>query len=186
MVWRSDCWREFAFTCLGTPVYVKLHELLLRYHNSGGIVPPYGTIWMPYCPNAMLEWYLHVLVVSAALPIEAESCKNMVKFYYPEDIALLRQEFVKAEQAAYNETAEGDNTICKLMPVGHCALYTQSLNEAGPCLPQMEGSMAHFHKFMRQKIEVHILNFKFWMLYKTTISNVLLYLFFASYISSYF
>lgn len=152
---------------------------MLRYHNSGGIVPPYGTIRMLYYPNVMLEWYLHVFVVSSALPTRTESCKNMVKFYYPEDIALFGQEFVKAVQAAYNETTEEDNTIFKLMTTGRRALHAQSINEIGPCLPQMEYSMAHFHKFIRQKIEVHILNFKFRMPYKTTISNVLLYLFFC-------
>jgi hypothetical protein len=125
-------------------------------------------------PNVMLEWYLHVFVVSSALPTRTESCKNKVEFYYSEDIALFGQEFVKVAQAAYNETVEEDNTICKLKTAGRRALHTQSINETGPCLPPMEYNLAHFHKFIRQKIEVHILNFKFRMPYKTTISNVLL------------
>lgn len=144
-----------AFNCPGTPVYAKWHEQILS-QNSGNLELPYGAIWMLYYPNIMLEWYPHVLVISTLLPTGTESCKNIVEFYYPENIALFEREFIKAEQAAYNETAEEDNTICKLITAGRRALYTQGINETGPYLPKMEDGMAHFHTFLRQKIEPHI------------------------------
>ena len=144
-----------AFTNPGTPAYAKWHEQVLR-QNSNGVISPYGAIWVLYYPNIMLEWYPHVLIISTLLPTGTESCKNVVEFYYPEDIVLFEPEFVKAEQAAYNETAEEDNSICKLITAGRRALNAQGLNESGPYLPKMEDGMANFHKFIRQKIEPHI------------------------------
>jgi phenylpropionate dioxygenase-like ring-hydroxylating dioxygenase large terminal subunit len=127
--------------------------------QTAGKTPLHGAIWMLYYPNIMLEWYPHVLIISTLLPTGVESCTNVVEFYYPEDIVLFEHEFVKAEQAAYNETAEEDNTICKLMTAGRRALNTQSVNVVGPYQSPMEDGMMHFHEFLRRKIEPHIFKF---------------------------
>ena len=162
--WEFDDWYNVqtvgvshALTRPGTPIYARWHEQVLR--QTSGKAPPQGAIWMLYYPNIMLEWYPHVLIISTLLPRGTESCTNVVEFYYPEDIALFEREFVKAEQAAYNETAEEDDTICKLMTAGRRALNTQGVNEIGPYQPPMEDGMMHFHEFLRRKIEPHIFKF---------------------------
>jgi choline monooxygenase len=51
----------------------------------GGELPTRGAIWLTYYPHIMVEWYPHVLTVSAA-PHRPKTL-NMVEFYYPEEIA---------------------------------------------------------------------------------------------------
>ena len=162
--WEFDDWYNVqtvgvshALSHPGTPVYAKWHEQVLR--QTAGKTLLHGAIWMLYYPNIMLEWYPHVLIISTLLPTGVESCTNVVEFYYPEDIVLFEHEFVRAEQAAYNETADEDNTICKLMTAGRRALNTQSVNVVGPYQSPMEDGMMHFHEFLRRKIEPHIFKF---------------------------
>lgn len=159
--WEFDSWYSMqivgvnhALTHPGTPIYAKWHEQVLR--QTSGKALYHGAIWMLYYPNIMLEWYPHVLIISTLLPTGIESCTNVVEFYYPEEITLFERDFVNTEQAAYNETAEEDDRICKLMTAGRRALMNQGINEIGPYQSPMEDGMRHFHEFLRRKIEPHI------------------------------
>lgn len=105
----------------------------------------------------MIEWYPNVLVVSHIIPRGVEACTNVVEFYYPEDIALFEQEFVKAHLAAYNETAVEDKEICERMQQGRQALYKQGEDEHGPYQHPMETGMEHFHLWLRQQLEHHLI-----------------------------
>jgi phenylpropionate dioxygenase-like ring-hydroxylating dioxygenase large terminal subunit len=138
----------------GTPVYRKWHEQVLRYNE--GKVPPHGAIWMLYYPNIMIEWYPHSLVVSTVLPTSADTCTNVVEFYYPEDIVLFEREFIEAEQAAYMETAVEDDDICRRMQEGRKALHEAGVNEVGPYQSPMEDGMVHFHEFLRRHLGAHL------------------------------
>ena len=137
----------------GTPTYRKWQEHVLRY--SGGAVPQHGAIWMVYYPNIMIEWYPHALVISTLLATSAETCTNVVEYYYPEDIVLFEREFIEAEQQAYAETAREDDEICRRMQAGRRALYRQGVNEIGPYQSPMEDGVVHFHEFLRRQIEPH-------------------------------
>ena len=137
----------------GTPTYRKWQEQVLRY--SGGAVPQHGAIWMVYYPNIMIEWYPHALVISTLLATSAETCTNVVEYYYPEDIVLFEREFIEAEQQAYAETAREDDEICRRMQAGRRALYRQAVNEIGPYQSPMEDGVVHFHEFLRRQIEPH-------------------------------
>ena len=137
----------------GTPIYRKWQEQVLRY--SDGAVPQHGAIWMVYYPNIMIEWYPHALVISTLLPTSAETCTNVVEYYYPEDIVLFEREFIEAEQQAYAETALEDDEICRRMQAGRRALYRQGVNEIGPYQSPMEDGVVHFHEFLRRQIEPH-------------------------------
>jgi phenylpropionate dioxygenase-like ring-hydroxylating dioxygenase large terminal subunit len=134
----------------GSAVYRKWQESLLQYR--GGVVPERGAIWLTYYPNIMVEWYPHVLVVSTIIPTGVESCRNVVEFYYPEEIALFEREFVEAEQAAYAETAVEDDEICRRMHQGRKLLYHLGREEHGPYQSPMEDGMVHFHEFMRHQL----------------------------------
>ena len=92
----------------GSKIYEKWHQAVLAYYQ--GELPPQGAIWLTYYPNIMVEWYPHVLVISTVIARSPEHTTNVVEFYYPEDIALFEREFVEAEQAAYRETADEDDT----------------------------------------------------------------------------
>lgn len=61
----------------------------------------------------MIEWYPNVIVVSHLIPDEANHCRNIIEFYYPEETILFDQDYIAAQQAAYNETALEDKIICE-------------------------------------------------------------------------
>ena len=135
----------------GSKVYERWHKAVLDYYQ--GEIPPHGAIWLTYYPNIMVEWYPHVLVVSTVIPRAPEHTTNVVEFYYPEDIALFEREFIDAEQAAYRETADEDDVICRRMDRGRLALFRQGASEVGPYQSPMEDGMQHFHEWLRREIE---------------------------------
>ena len=138
----------------GSAVYRQWQEKLLQYRNN--VPPQQGAIWLTYYPNIMVEWYPHALVISSIIPTGVDSCRNVVEFYYPEDIALFEQELIEAEQAAYAETAVEDDEICRRMHQGRQLLYRQGLEQAGPYQSPMEDGMVHFHKFIRKQLAPHL------------------------------
>jgi phenylpropionate dioxygenase-like ring-hydroxylating dioxygenase large terminal subunit len=104
----------------------------------------------------MVEWYPHVLVVSTLIPQDVDKTLNVVEFYYPEDIALFEPDFIKAEQAAYMETAIEDDDIGERMDRGRHALLRQGRSEVGPYQSPMEDGMQHFHEFYRRIMAGHL------------------------------
>jgi choline monooxygenase len=135
----------------GTPVYRKWHEACLKFLE--GRTPKQGALWMTFFPGLMLEWYPNVLVVSHLIPRSPTHTTNVVEFYYPEEIALFERGFVEAQQAAYVETAQEDDEICRRMDRGRRALWRQGLDDAGPYQSPMEDTMVHFHEWVRRKLE---------------------------------
>jgi phenylpropionate dioxygenase-like ring-hydroxylating dioxygenase large terminal subunit len=134
----------------GSDVYRMWHEQVLKYRN--GEPPPHGAIWLTYYPNVMVEWYPHVLVISTLYPTGPETHRNVVEFYYPEEIALFEREFVEAEQKAYHETALEDEEICERMTEGRRALIADGREEHGPYQSPYEDGMVHFHEFMQREL----------------------------------
>ena len=134
----------------GSDTYKKWHDAVLRLR--GGEPPPHGAIWLTYYPNVMVEWYPHVLVISTLHPTGPASCRNVIEFYYPEEIALFEPEFVEAEQKAYHETALEDEEICVRMTEGRRALIADGREEHGPYQSPMEDGMVHFHEFIQREL----------------------------------
>jgi phenylpropionate dioxygenase-like ring-hydroxylating dioxygenase large terminal subunit len=158
--WQFGDWysvQKVGITSLaktGSPVYAKWHKAVLDYYN--GELPKQGAIWLTYYPNIMVEWYPHVLVVSTLIPQDVDRTLNVVEFYYPEDIALFEPDFIKAEQAAYMETAIEDDDIGERMDRGRRALLKQGRSEVGPYQSPMEDGMQHFHEFYRRTMAGHL------------------------------
>ena len=154
LAWQFGDWysvQRVGITSLAKPgsaTYRRWHEAVLEYYN--GELPRHGAIWLTYYPNIMVEWYPHVLVVSTLIPQDVDQTLNVVEFYYPEDIALFEPEFIKAEQAAYMETAIEDDDIGERMDRGRRALMQQGRSEVGPYQSPMEDGMQHFHEFYRR------------------------------------
>lgn len=115
-----------------------------------------GAVWLTYYPNVMVEWYPHVLVVSSLIPLATNKTRNVVEFYYPEDICLFERELIVAQQAAYMETALEDDNIGERMDRGRRALQQQGRNEVGPYQLPMEEGMRHFHEFYRRIMAPHL------------------------------
>ena len=134
----------------GSKVYADWHEQVKRY--DAGKTPKHGAIWLTYYPNITVEWYPHTLVISTIIPTGPRSYKNVVEFYYPEDIAHFEPEFVAAEQAAYAETAVEDVEIINRMEAGRALLFAEGRNEVGPYQSPMEDGMRHFHQFLRREL----------------------------------
>lgn len=137
-----------------SPTYKAWQQAVTDY--QAGKNPKYGAIWFVLYPFLMIEWYPNVLVVSHIIPTGVDSCKNVVEFYYPEDIALFEREYIKAQQAAYFETAIEDNEICQRMHDGRKALYLTGKDERGPYQHPMETGLEHFHHWYRKQIEPHL------------------------------
>ncbi len=135
----------------GSPVYERWQNALLKYRN--GVPPKFGAIWLAYYPHIMVEWYPHVLTVSALHPMGPQKTMNMVEFYYPEEIAAFEREFVEAQQAAYMETCVEDDEIALRMDAGRKALMQRGDNEVGPYQSPMEDGMQHFHEWYRARME---------------------------------
>jgi choline monooxygenase len=134
----------------GSPVYQKWHDVLMQYRN--GELPEHGAIWLTYYPHIMVEWYPHVLTVSTLHPLGVDKTLNTVEFYYPEEIVAFEPEFVKAQQAAYMETAIEDDEIAERMDAGRKALLQRGTSEVGPYQSPMEDGMQHFHEWYRAKM----------------------------------
>ncbi len=132
----------------GTPAYQKWHDAVLRFNN--GEMPKYGAVWLTYYPNVMVEWYPNVLVVSTLHPLGPTKTRNVVEFYYPEEIVLFEREFVEAERAAYMETCIEDDEIAERMDAGRLALLKRGTSEVGPYQSPMEDGMQHFHEWYRR------------------------------------
>ncbi len=160
LTWQFGDWysvQRVGVTSLARPgseTYKRWHKAVLDYYN--GELPKQGAIWLTYYPNVMVEWYPHVLCVSTLIPQDVDKTLNLVEFYYPEDIALFEPEFIKAEQAAYMETALEDDEIGERMDRGRRALHKQGLSEVGPYQSPMEDGMQHFHEFYRRVMGAHL------------------------------
>jgi choline monooxygenase len=134
----------------GSPAYRQWQEQVLKYRD--GAVPKYGAIWLTLYPNIMVEWYPHVLIVSTLWPSGPQETRNVVEFYYPEEIVLFEREFIEAERAAYMETCIEDDEIGQRMDAGRRALMARGTSETGPYQSPMEDGMRHFHEWYRSKI----------------------------------
>jgi choline monooxygenase len=139
-----------------SPIYKQWQLAVSQYQH--GKAPKHGAIWFVFYPFLMIEWYPNALVVSHLVPTGVESCKNVVEFYYPEDIALFEREYVKAQQAAYQETALEDKEICNRMHQGRKALYFLNIDERGPYQHPMESGLEHFHLWYREQLKSYLPN----------------------------
>lgn len=129
----------------GTPVYKQWHEVLMNYRQSS--VPEHGAIWLTIYPNIMVEWYPEVLVISTLWPESPQRTRNIVEFYYPEDIVLFEPDFVAAHQAAYMETAVEDDEIAERMDRGRRHLDKITLDDYGPVHDPMELGLNYFYNY---------------------------------------
>jgi choline monooxygenase len=136
----------------GSDKYRLWQEQVLTFRQ--GDAPKYGAIWLTLYPNIMVEWYPHVLVVSTLWPTDTGKTKNVVEFYYPEEIVLFEREFIEAERAAYMETCIEDDEIGFRMDAGRRILMERGVNEVGPYQSPMEDGMQHFHEWYRSNISI--------------------------------
>ncbi|MBU6439034.1 MAG: aromatic ring-hydroxylating dioxygenase subunit alpha [Betaproteobacteria bacterium] len=134
----------------GSKVYARWHDELLKFRQ--GVPPEHGAIWLTLYPNLMVEWYPHVLVVSALYPQGPQRTVNVVEFYYPEEIAAFEREFIEAERAAYMETCVEDDEIALRMDAGRLALLQRGDDQFGPYQSPMEDGMRHFHQWWRGRM----------------------------------
>ena len=92
-------------------------------------------------------------MISTLIPDGPEKTKNIVEFYYPEEIVLFERDFIAAQQAAYMETCIEDDEIAERMDKGRKALLARGENQVGPYQSPMEDGMQHFHEFYRRVMD---------------------------------
>ncbi|MET3122514.1 choline monooxygenase [Oxalobacteraceae bacterium GrIS 2.11] len=134
----------------GSATYQAWQEQVLKFRQ--GEAPPYGAIWLTLYPNIMVEWYPHVLVVSTLWPQGPGKTRNVVEFYYPEEIVLFEREFIESERAAYMETCIEDDEIAFRMDAGRRILFNRGQSQSGPYQSPMEDGMQHFHEWFRSNM----------------------------------
>lgn len=136
----------------GSPKYQHWQELSLKFRQ--GKVPEYGAVWLTLYPNIMVEWYHDALLVSTAWPLGPQKTRNVIEFYYPEEIVWFERELAEAQRAAYMETCVEDDEIAQRMDAGRKILHDLGKNEVGPYQSPMEDGMQHFHEWYRSKLAV--------------------------------
>jgi phenylpropionate dioxygenase-like ring-hydroxylating dioxygenase large terminal subunit len=129
----------------GTDVYNRWHKALMNYRN--GVPPEFGAIWLTIYPNVMVEWYPEVLVISTLWPESPQRTRNIVEFYYPEEICHFEADFVEAHQAAYMETAYEDDEIAERMDQGRKFLHSIGTDDYGPVHNPMELGLDYFYQY---------------------------------------
>jgi choline monooxygenase len=132
----------------GSAVYQRWHQEIKNFYQ--GSLPKHGAIWMVYFPNIMIEWYPQALIISTVIPDGPQKTRNVVEYYYPEEVLWFEPDLIAAQQAAYHETAVEDREICLRMEAGRRALYEAGENQVGPYQSPMEDGMRHFHQFIRR------------------------------------
>jgi choline monooxygenase len=135
----------------GTGVYKRWHKALMDYRR--GNQPEFGAIWLTIYPNVMIEWYPEVLVVSTVWPITPQKTRNIVDFYYPEEICHFESEFVEAHQAAYMETCDEDDEIAERIDNGRSFNYKTKMDDFGPIQQPMEAGVEYFHNYYKNFIK---------------------------------
>ncbi len=130
----------------GTTTWAKYHQAVLDYNN--GQLPEFGAIWLTIYPNIMVEWYPNVLVISTVWPESPQKTKNIVEFYYPEEIINFEPNFIEAHQAAYMETAVEDDEIAVRIDKGR-SYYNKTglLDDIGPIQDPLEKGYDYFYDY---------------------------------------
>jgi choline monooxygenase len=95
-----------------------------------------------------------VLIVSTLWPEGPNRTRNVVEFYYPEEIVLFEREFIEAERAAYMETCIEDDEIGQRMDAGRKILMERGETDGGPYQSPMEDGMQHFHEWYQRKMDL--------------------------------
>jgi hypothetical protein len=87
-----------------------------------------------------------------AAPVGPRKTRNIVEFYYPEEIALFEREFVEAERAAYGNVRRGrrDRRAHGRRPPGADEARRQ---RDRPLPVPMEDGMQHFHEWYRRVMD---------------------------------
>jgi len=137
----------------GSEIYSRWHDVVLK---RDGKPPEHGAVWLTYYPHIMVEWYPNTLVVSTLTPINPQKTLNVIKFFYPEEIAAFEREYVEAQQAAYMETCDEDDEIGLRMDAGRKALMCRGDIESGPYQSPMEDGMRHFHSWYLRAMTHHL------------------------------
>lgn len=136
----------------GSKKYQAWQEQVLEFNQ--GVTPKYGAIWLTLYPNIMVEWYPQVLVISTLWPSGVNKTRNVVEFYYPEEIVLFERDLVQAQRDAYMETCVEDDEIGLRMDAGRRRLLDRGENQVGPYQSPMEDGMQHFHEWFRSKMQL--------------------------------
>ena len=154
LTWRFD--DQYSIQAVGisdlsnhsTPNYEKFSQLVKKIYD--GKLPKFGAIWLLIYPNLMLEWYPKSLVVSSLYPLSPQKTINITEFYYPEEISFFDDEFIEAQQNAYNETVVEDDEIAIKLEKGKKSLLEDNLNNNGPYHTELEAGIPYFHEFMNR------------------------------------
>lgn len=134
----------------GSPAY-EAYARAVKSLLQGG-TPRYGAVWFTYFPNIMVECYPQMLVVSTVWPTGVRRYRNIVEFYHPQAAIEAIPDFAEISQKAYAETAIEDQEIIERMEKGREALRRAGRNEVGPYQHPTESGMAHFHRFLRERL----------------------------------
>ena len=126
------------------------------YEQSGHSKPQFGAIWLTIYPFFMIEWYPNVIVVSHLIPDDVNHCRNIIEFYYLEETILFDQDYIAAQQAAYNETALEDKIICEKMHEGRRSLFKNKQEDMGPYHEPLEDGLKHFHQWYQTEMSSHL------------------------------
>ena len=101
-------------------------------------------------PNVMVEWYPQTVVISTLYPLEAQKTLNITEFYYAEEIALFKEEYIQSQKDAYKETAEEDDEIAERMEQGKVSMRTEKKLNPNFLHPTLEKGIPEFYRYLKE------------------------------------
>lgn len=138
----------------GSDKYKLWMEELAIYRQLSGTPAEekLGAIWLAIYPNIMVEVYEEAIMVSTLVPVSPTKTKNIVEFFYREDIAEFEPKLVKAHQEAYMETCIEDDDIAERMDAGRKSLLDSgTVHDTIYYQQTMEAGMLHFHNYINKR-----------------------------------
>jgi choline monooxygenase len=108
----------------------------------------FASMWLVLYPNVMIEYYPGTCIVGSIYPTE-KGCRFLYEFYYHDDIMAFDTEFIKLQQASYNEACAEDEEVCKKIQLGRYDVskcYTHSL----------EKQIDHWYQYLKEKTYVSV------------------------------
>jgi choline monooxygenase len=108
----------------------------------------FASMWLVLYPNVMIEYYPGTCIVGIIYPTST-GCRFIYEFYYEDDIIAFDPEFIRLEQASYNEACAEDEEVCRRIQLGRHNLsqcYTHPL----------EGQIEHWYQYLKEKLYVSV------------------------------
>lgn len=120
--------------------------------HTKGTTPPFGAVWIAhYGDGTTVEYFPKALVVSRFAPnLEGNGTRNVVEFYFSDEVLGFYSELAEWFVRAYKKLAGEDAILCARMDRGraHLRNFGKGNEVSGPTHPLEEGAVSHYFRWL--------------------------------------